>query len=110
MEGIRRSNHVKMESWRGFLCFKGFKGFKGFKHSLLFPTKCILLKLTSHLSLKAKGNRQGLVNLYKDMESCGEYADIRVMWEMVHSSCPANACPVKRSKRSSYWRFCFRPT
>jgi hypothetical protein len=50
MEGIRRSNHVKMESWRGFLCFKGFK------RTLLFPTKCILLKLTSHLSLKAKGN------------------------------------------------------
>ncbi|KAM3689910.1 hypothetical protein ACJW31_09G081800 [Castanea mollissima] len=96
----KRSNFVKMANSREWLCSK---------RSLLFPTKCILLKVTSLLRHRARGNRQGLVSLYKDMESCGGDADIQVMWEMLHSSCPANACKTNRSKRS-YWSFCFRPT
>ncbi|XWS43886.1 hypothetical protein CRYUN_Cryun16bG0143000 [Craigia yunnanensis] len=73
--------------------------------------KCILLKITTPLRAKAKGNRQGLLSLYKDMESCGQYEDIQVMWKMIHSSCPSNAHKTRRSKRPSYWRFrfCFKP-
>ncbi|KAG6640255.1 hypothetical protein CIPAW_10G160100 [Carya illinoinensis] len=89
-----------MESWGAWLCIK---------RSLLLPTKCIFLKFTTHLRRKAKGNRQGLVTLYKDMESCGEYADIQVMWEMLHSSSPANASK-NNERKSANWRFCFRPT
>ena len=55
------------------------------------------------------GNGYGLVGLYKDIESNGGYADIQVMWEMIHSSHPPNLHPIKRSKISS-WRFCFTPT
>ncbi|KAK7834341.1 hypothetical protein CFP56_024698 [Quercus suber] len=42
----KRSNFVKMAKWREWLCSK---------RSLLFPTKCILLKVTSLLRHKAKG-------------------------------------------------------
>ncbi|RXH81909.1 hypothetical protein DVH24_036250 [Malus domestica] len=46
-------------------------------------------------------NGHGLVSLYKDMESCGEYEDIRVMWEIIHS-CQQNANnTTRRRKRSS---------
>ncbi|KAH1242157.1 hypothetical protein GmHk_07G019547 [Glycine max] len=57
------------------------------------------------------GHRNGLLSLYKDMESCGEYADIQVMWKMIESSSPQYACcHKKRINRSSYWVVCFRPT
>ncbi|EOY07097.1 hypothetical protein QQP08_017925 [Theobroma cacao] len=89
-----------MERWRGWLRFK---------HSVLFPTKCMLLKFTSRLRPKAKENRQVLLTLYKDMESCGEYEDIQVMWKMIHSSFPSNGHKTRRSRRPSYFRFCFKP-
>ncbi|XWS67285.1 hypothetical protein CRYUN_Cryun05aG0274600 [Craigia yunnanensis] len=91
-----------MEKWRGWLRFK---------HSELFPTNCILLKVTTRLRPKAKENRQGLQSLYKDLESCGEYEDIQVMWKIIHSPRPSIAHKTRRSKRPSYWRFrfCFKP-
>ncbi|GLT73781.1 hypothetical protein SLA2020_456160 [Shorea laevis] len=90
-----------MERWGGWQCFK---------QSVLFPAKCMLLKVTSHLRRRAKGRRQGgLLSLYKDMESCRGYEDIQVMWEMIHS-CPANGCKTQSSKRPSYWSLCFRST
>ncbi|PON94334.1 hypothetical protein TorRG33x02_098080 [Trema orientale] len=94
-------DHVKMKKWRTWLWFK---------ESFLLPTKCILLKLSSTSRRKAKGNNgHGLVSLYKDMESYGEYADIRVMWEIIHS-CPQGGIPKReRRRKSSYWRFCFQP-
>ena len=50
MEEIREAEKLlqdlKMEKWRGWLRFK---------HSVLFPTKCILLKFTKRLRPKAKG-------------------------------------------------------
>ncbi|KAH1199388.1 hypothetical protein GmHk_18G052758 [Glycine max] len=52
------------------------------------------------------GHRNGLLSLYKDMESCGEYADIKVMWKMIESSSPQYACHKKRINRSSYWVVC----
>ncbi|KAH7514683.1 uncharacterized protein LOC112493385 [Ziziphus jujuba] len=95
------TNTLKMGRWRVWLCFK---------ETFLVPTKCLLLKVTTPCSRhKAKGNRTGLLSLYKDMESCGEYADIRVMWEMIHS-CPQGYPNREMSKRSSCWRFCFRAT
>ncbi|PQP97918.1 hypothetical protein Pyn_28211 [Prunus yedoensis var. nudiflora] len=97
----RNRSHVKMMGWRTWMCFK---------RSFLLPTKCFLLKLTSRSRNKAKGNGHGLVSLYKDMESCGEYEDIRVMWEIIHS-CPQNTNSSNRRKRSSsHWRFCLQPT
>lgn len=54
------------------------------------------------------GNNQGLMNLYKDMESCGGYTDIQVMWEIIHSSSPPNGYCARRKR--TYWKFCFRPT
>ncbi|KAL6278200.1 hypothetical protein ACE6H2_021801 [Prunus campanulata] len=103
----RNRSHVKMMGWRTWMCFK---------RSFLLPTKCFLLKLTSRSRNKAKdvaeiaGNGLGLVSLYKDMESCGEYEDIRVMWEIIHS-CPQNTNSSNRRKRSSsHWRFCLQPT
>ncbi|GLT89379.1 hypothetical protein SLE2022_073610 [Rubroshorea leprosula] len=91
-----------MERWRGW---------QSFKQSVLFPAKCMLLKVTSHPRPRAKGRRQGgLLSLYKDMESCRGYGDIQVMWEMIHSSCPANSYKTQSSERPSHWSFCFRPT
>ncbi|MBA0781874.1 hypothetical protein Gotri_002755 [Gossypium trilobum] len=86
-----------MEKWRGWLRFE---------RSLAFPTKCILLKAIM------TGKRQGLLGLYKDLEGCGEYEDIQVMWKMVHSSCPSTAHKTRRTKRPYSWRinFCFRPS
>jgi hypothetical protein len=56
--------------------------------------------------LMMAGNDHGLMNLYKDMESCGEYTDIQVMWKMVHSCHPiAQNTRRKRPCRN----FCFRP-
>ncbi|GMN40406.1 hypothetical protein TIFTF001_009629 [Ficus carica] len=98
----KKMSPAKMETWRAWLWFK---------ETFFVPTKCVLLKLTSASRRKAKGNGHGLVSLYKDMESCGEYADIRVMWEILHS-CPQSTPnrSERRSRRSSYWRPCFQPT
>ncbi|KAJ7950034.1 U-box domain-containing protein [Quillaja saponaria] len=90
-----------MERWKGWLCFKWLT---------FFPTKSVLHKVTSHFRYKPKGERNGLVSLYKDMESFGEYEDIQVMWKILHSSSTQYAYNIKRSKRSAYWRFCFRST
>ncbi|OVA02789.1 hypothetical protein BVC80_9093g145 [Macleaya cordata] len=69
--------------------------------------------------MEISGERHGLVNLYKDMESCKGYPDIQVMWEMLQSSsCPphtnTNIININNttSKRCSSWswRFCFKPT
>ncbi|XP_077233059.1 ferritin-2, chloroplastic-like [Tasmannia lanceolata] len=54
------------------------------------------------------GEGHGLVKLYKEIESCSGYADIQVMWEMIHSSCPPNTN--NNNKRGSSWKFCFRST
>ncbi|KAJ6922579.1 hypothetical protein NC652_016278 [Populus alba x Populus x berolinensis] len=86
-----------MEKWRSWLWFK---------QTFVFSPKCILLKLASSLRHKTRGNDHGLMNLYKDMESCGEYTDIQVMWKMVHSCHPiAQNTRRKRPCRN----FCFRP-
>lgn len=120
-----------MEKWRGWLRFQ---------RSLVFPTKCKLLKVTKHLRPKAEGKlrkknlldsismlinvcvtelkgimtgkREGLLGLYKDLEGCGEYEDIQVMWKMVLSSCPSTAHKTRRTKRPYSWRisFCIRPS
>lgn len=61
------------------------------------------------------GNRNGLLSLYKDIESCGEYRDIQVMWDMIQS-CPShnvheNTSSSFRLDFSSTWRsFCFQST
>lgn len=54
-----------------------------------------------------EGNMNGLMMLYKDMESCEECGDIRVMWEMIQSTRPPTSIHNTRRRRS--WRFCFRP-
>ncbi|KAK3029476.1 hypothetical protein RJ639_037497 [Escallonia herrerae] len=90
-----------MERWKGWLYFN-------FKNSFLLPTKCILVKVTSRLRHKARENRHGLVSLYKDMEACAEYADIQVMWEMIHSSSPSSTPGTESSKRPSHHQFRFR--
>ncbi|KAK3032851.1 hypothetical protein RJ639_037028, partial [Escallonia herrerae] len=92
---------VEMERWKGWLHFN-------FKNSFLLPAKCILVKVTSRLRHKAKEKRHGLVNLYKDIEACAEYADIQVMWEMIHSSSPSSTPGIESSKRPSHHRFRFR--
>ncbi|GAV73602.1 hypothetical protein CFOL_v3_17089, partial [Cephalotus follicularis] len=68
-----------MERWMSWQCFK---------QSFIYPTKSLLLKIISRLRNKKKGNSDGLKSLHKDMESYGEYTDIQVMWEMIHSSSP----------------------
>ncbi|GMI79848.1 hypothetical protein HRI_001654100 [Hibiscus trionum] len=93
-----------MEKWREWLCFK---------RSVAFLTKYIVLKVKMHLRPKAAEKRQGLLGLYKDMECCGEYEDIQVMWNMIHSSrLSSTAHKTRTSKRAFYWRFgfCFKPT
>lgn len=62
----------------------------------------------SALMMMMAGSDHGLMSLYKDMESCGEYTDIKVMWEMIHSSCHPKAHNTRSKK--PYWKFCFRPT
>ncbi|WMV45077.1 hypothetical protein MTR67_038462 [Solanum verrucosum] len=66
-----------------------------FMNSFLFSTKC------SFLTVRNKGTRSGLVNLYKDMEACAGYNDIQVMWEMIHSNVNETKC----KKRPFCWRF-----
>ncbi|KAI4356052.1 hypothetical protein L6164_000104 [Bauhinia variegata] len=93
-----------MLKWKGWRCLKVFS---------LCQAKSALLKVTSHLSSfsQAKGQRNGLWNLHKDMESCGEYEDIQVMWKMLQSSSSSlYAYKAKRSNiSSSYLLLCFRP-
>ncbi|GKV06102.1 hypothetical protein SLEP1_g18031 [Rubroshorea leprosula] len=91
-----------MKRWRGWQCFK---------QPVHLPPKCMLLKVCQLLRPRVKGSRPGLQSLYKDMESCRGYEDIQVMWDMIHSSCPANVYETPSSnKRPSHWSFCFRPT
>ncbi|CAK9183134.1 unnamed protein product [Ilex paraguariensis] len=91
-----------MEKWKSWLWFN-------FKSSFRLPSKGILVKITSTLRHQAKENKHGLVNLYNDMEACAGYADIQVMWEMIHSTRPSNARNTQSSKKPSHWRFCRRP-
>ncbi|PIA37512.1 hypothetical protein AQUCO_03000232v1 [Aquilegia coerulea] len=83
------------------------------KNTFLLSSKRLVFSITSRLTHKAKGSKHGLVNLSKDMESCSEYADIQVMWEMLHSSaCPSNTkynINRNHNKRTFQWKFCFRP-
>ncbi|KAI6698538.1 hypothetical protein NL676_018657 [Syzygium grande] len=87
-----------MNRWRNWSCFG---------NSLLFQTKSLLRNFTSCLRYKAKGNMNGLMMLYKDMESCEECGDIRVMWEMIQSTRPPTS--IHNTRRRWSWRFCFRP-
>lgn len=103
-----------MERWKKWLSFN-------FKKSFLRPSRAILLKVISRLRHKSKGKLKsfanqkrcecvglsasvsfpnimmvaekgtGMVSLYKDKEACAEYADIQVMWDMVHSSIYTNS-------------------
>ncbi|KAL8102138.1 hypothetical protein AgCh_026868 [Apium graveolens] len=73
-----------MERWKKWLSFR-------FKKSFLRPSKAILLKVISRLRHQSKEKGTGMVSLYKDKEACAEYADIQVMWEMVHSSIYTNS-------------------
>ncbi|KAL2229574.1 UNVERIFIED_CONTAM: hypothetical protein Sindi_1937100 [Sesamum indicum] len=75
----------------------------------LLPAKNIVVSASSLLRHKAK-EKEGLVTLYKDMEACAGYADIRVMWEMIHSSCPPYVESRRSSKRIKFWKFCFQET
>ncbi|KAK9073038.1 hypothetical protein SSX86_007360 [Deinandra increscens subsp. villosa] len=86
-----------MRRWKGWYCFK-------YKNSLLSSTKGFLFKLRSCLKNKAKVHKNGMMNLYKDMEACGGYEDIQVMWEMIHSSSSSNANNVNKTPT---WRFYF---
>ncbi|KAK2647426.1 hypothetical protein Ddye_014915 [Dipteronia dyeriana] len=109
---MRSKSFVKMGKWRGWLCIK---------QSFYFTTNCVLSKITSSFRPKKKGwlysavgSRDVLLSLYKDLESCQEYEDIQVMWELIHSSCPSKkACKTRRNsnkKRPFHWKFCFRQT
>ncbi|KAG7033756.1 hypothetical protein SDJN02_03481, partial [Cucurbita argyrosperma subsp. argyrosperma] len=70
---------------------KGWRLWDCLKRSFLLPTKLFLLRVNSRHLVQPKGNGKGLGSLYKDIESCGEYRDIQVMWDMIHS-CPPR-CP-----------------
>ncbi|XP_045799123.1 uncharacterized protein LOC123893230 [Trifolium pratense] len=91
----------QMRNWKGWRCFKSLT---------IHPFKSIFSKMNSNFRFKSQGHRNGLVSLYKDMESCREYADIQVMWKMIESSSPQIACKKKKIIKSSYWMICFRPT
>ncbi|PWA48580.1 hypothetical protein CTI12_AA489580 [Artemisia annua] len=91
-----------MGKWKGCNCLK-FR-----RNSFLSSTKGFLFKLRSCLTKQAKGHKNGLVSLYKDLEACGGYEDIQVMWEMIHSSSPnLNGPNIKRNDNATYWRFCY---
>ncbi|GMP51348.1 hypothetical protein CsSME_00017612 [Camellia sinensis var. sinensis] len=95
-----------MERWKGWMMSFNFK------KSLHLPIKSMFVKDNSCLTYEAQGNGHGLVSLYKDMEACEGYADIQVMWEMIHSSHPPIGRKNRNSKRASQWRLllCFKPT
>ncbi|KAL2658694.1 hypothetical protein GLYMA_03G050200v4 [Glycine max] len=67
----------------------------------IYSIKSIFRKLNSLLRFRREGHRNGLVNLYKDMEPFEENDDIQVMWKMiqVQSSTPQCTCTVKRTNR-----------
>nr|GEY18200.1 hypothetical protein [Tanacetum cinerariifolium] len=98
-----------MGKWKGCSCLKYRSS------SFLSSTKGLILKLRSCLTKQAKGHKNGLVNLYKDLEACGGYEDIQVMWEMIHSSSSSsssnsNAKSIKRNDNATHWRLCFTTT
>ncbi|KAI5561367.1 hypothetical protein POPTR_016G124300v4 [Populus trichocarpa] len=76
-----------------------------FKQRFVFSAKSTLLKLASSSRHKNRGNNRGLMNLGKDLETCGEYTDIQVMWKMIHS-CHPIAQDTRRKR--PYRKFCFR--
>ncbi|KAL1819170.1 hypothetical protein ACET3Z_014039 [Daucus carota] len=84
-----------MGSWRSWLFFK---------NSLLHHSRAMPFKLTSFLKHKTKENKAGLMSLYKDMEACEGYADIQVMWKMIHSSSLAG----DHNREMRNRRVCFR--
>ncbi|KAL2340537.1 hypothetical protein Fmac_008477 [Flemingia macrophylla] len=86
------------------------KGWRYFQRLSIYPFKSILRKVTSNFKFKSEGRRNRLLSLYKDMESCGEYADIQIMWKIIQSSSPHYACHKKRVSRTSHWVVCFRLT
>lgn len=51
-------------------------------------------------------NKAGLMSLYKDMEACEGYADIQVMWKIIHSS----SLPIDHNREVRNRRVCFRKT
>lgn len=129
----RNRSHVKMMGWRTWMCFKRSfllptkcfllkltsrsrnKAKGKFKFHTIQLHKTHTLSLSSLSTLfwdvaEIAGNGHGLVNLYKDMESCGEYEDIRVMWEIIHSSPQKTNSSNCRKRSSSHWRFCLQPT
>ncbi|KAG5060492.1 hypothetical protein AAZX31_01G113500 [Glycine max] len=83
-----------------------------FKDLSIYSIKSIIRKLNSLLRFKHEGHRNGLVNLYKEMEPFKENDDIQIMWKMiqVQSSTLQCTCTVKRTNRCLYWTLCFRPT
>ncbi|KAH6824708.1 Mitochondrial substrate carrier family protein [Perilla frutescens var. hirtella] len=78
------------------------------KNSFFLRTKDILSNAASNLRHKAKEKSDGFVSLYKDMEACAEYADIQVMWEMIHSSSPHDVKRSRSSRKFKCWKFCFQ--
>lgn len=78
------------------------------KNSFFLRTKDILANAASNLRHKAKEKSDGFVSLYKDMEACAEYADIQVMWEIIHSSSSHNVQRSKSSRKFKCWKFCFQ--
>ncbi|RDX89718.1 hypothetical protein CR513_28527, partial [Mucuna pruriens] len=79
---------------------------------IINSVKSIFSKLSLHLRFKSEGHRNGLVNIYKDVESFSEYEDIRVKWKMIQiqSSILQYTRTIKRINSSSYWILCFRST
>ena len=69
------------------------------KNSMLYFQTNVLI--ACFIVVLTAGHRNGLVNLYKDMEPFEENDDIQVMWKMiqVQSSTPQCTCTVKRTNR-----------
>ncbi|KAM7264811.1 hypothetical protein ACFE04_002494 [Oxalis oulophora] len=76
MEVRRKSSYVKSK----------MKRWQYFTHSFIVTVKCTLLKISRQFRLEHRGDSHGLGNLYKDMETCGEYTDIQVMWEILQTT------------------------
>ncbi|XP_021744883.1 uncharacterized protein LOC110710852 isoform X1 [Chenopodium quinoa] len=105
-----------MDSLRSFLCFKTSPP------SIVFPiTTTFFTKLPSRFWHKAKAGyavfgakqaakRKGLVSLSKDKELCEGYADIEMMWKMIHSTCSKDIHSNRNCKRPRYLVVCFKPS
>ncbi|PIN22991.1 hypothetical protein CDL12_04301 [Handroanthus impetiginosus] len=78
------------------------------KNLFLLQKKHIIASANSQLRHRTKERRRELVNLYKDIEACGGYEDIQVMWEMIHSSRPPNVKKSRSRKRFKNWKLCFK--